>query len=408
MAYMKDSSGRRLDSFVIPERKLAMCDRTFFAPAPVTNSTGAAGLSDGTQTKVTYKIRHKALASAHSIELHYANTKNVAGVETDGDNDITITASIDYPSGTIHPAYNSNGGRSVTIPPGGFGKLEVPISIKAGDYFYEWVCVTVSSLGQKWPMYAFRDTADGKIVGTDNTLTGGTIDGAYSRVYQASAIVGVHEEGYGRAFAIIGDSIGAGFNDLVNASYLAQALTAAGIPYINLSMGSDQPGKWAANATRRRRTPFLQYATHAICEEGINGIGTTWTNAKLFQEQCWDFLNTYYPGRVWQTTIGPQVTTTDSYATTANQTVTANEAVRVQLSDYIRTAPATTPTGKGIAGYFETADVMESTRNSGKWKADGTANKWTNDGTHPSPYAHTQTATSAALAPAALTAALAK
>ncbi len=87
---------------------------------------------------MTYKIRFKALASARSIEHHFTNTENVLGVETDGDNRITVAASIAYPFGTIHPAHNPCGGRSLLIQPSGFGKLEVPISIKAGDYFYEW------------------------------------------------------------------------------------------------------------------------------------------------------------------------------------------------------------------------------------------------------------------------------
>ncbi len=175
-------------------------------------------------------------------------------------------------------------------------------------------------------MFALRNIADGRIDGSDATLTGGSINNAYARVYQASAIVGLLETAT-PVVAATGDSIAAGFNAPLTASYLSQALAAAGITYINLAMGSNQPGNRMVNATRRRR-PFLKYANHALREEGINGVGTTWSNAKL------------YPGRVWQTTIGPQTTSTNSWADAAGQAVTANESVRMQLSDYSRIAPA--------------------------------------------------------------------
>lgn len=44
--------------------------------------------------------------------------------------------------------------------------------------------------------------------------------------------------------------------------------------------------------------------------------------------------------------------------------------------------------GHPLVGYFETADAVETARNSGKWKVDGTANKYTSDGVHPNALGH--------------------
>ena len=101
---------------------------------------------------------------------------------------------------------------------------------------------------------------------------------------------------------------------------------------------------------------------------------------------------------MYQTTVTPQTTSTDAWVTTANQTVTAVHARRIGLNDWIRDgAPFDTATGLAVAvgatgstivragtrahplkGFFEIADIVETSRNSGIWKAG-----WTTDGLHP-------------------------
>jgi lysophospholipase L1-like esterase len=98
-------------------------------------------------------------------------------------------------------------------------------------------------------------------------------------------------------------------------------------------------------------------------------------------------------------TLGPNTTSTDAWATTVNQTWDAlrDNTVRLALNAWIRdgapinasgtpvaagTSPATRSgeAGHPLIGYFETADVMESARDSGVWKPGYTA-----DGLHPTP-----------------------
>jgi lysophospholipase L1-like esterase len=75
--------------------------------------------------------------------------------------------------------------------------------------------------------------------------------------------------------------------------------------------------------------------------------------------------------------------------------------VRVQINDWIRArcpengsgVPQLAGTPGAVAspflsGWFETADTVESARNSGKWKATGSASGYTADGVHPSQTGH--------------------
>ena len=85
--------------------------------------------------------------------------------------------------------------------------------------------------------------------------------------------------------------------------------------------------------------------------------------------------------QVWQATITPRSTSTDSFATTVNQTP-LNAAVLTEVNDYIRTLPSP------LAGVIEASDAASSARNSGLWKVTGAAQYATSDGLHPSTDMH--------------------
>jgi hypothetical protein len=83
-----------------------------------------------------------------------------------------------------------------------------------------------------------------------------------------------------------------------------------------------------------------------------------------------------------QVTIPTRATSTDGWTTLENQTVTNGGAERLELNDWIRTLP------EGLDGYFELADLIESSRDSGKWRTFETENYITDDGTHPNDNGH--------------------
>lgn len=104
--------------------------------------------------------------------------------------------------------------------------------------------------------------------------------------------------------------------------------------------------------------------------------------------------------RVHACTITP-VDTSGTFTTTAGQTAGAHNATRAAVNDWIRAgAPINSTTlayvpvgtvgaltagqpGHPLIDWFETADTVETARNSGIWKAN-----YTEDGTHPSSVGH--------------------
>jgi lysophospholipase L1-like esterase len=162
--------------------------------------------------------------------------------------------------------------------------------------------------------------------------------------------------------------------------------------------------------------------THILCELGVNGLSAgfaTWSSHLLGTgtKGAWGSLAAFGVP-IYQTTITPQTTSSDAWATVNNQTVASagNETARLAANAWLRDgAPISASpaaggtvaavgasgvlragqTGHPLAGIIEVADLAESARDSGKWKAG-----YTGDGTHPN--ATGAAALAAALVPATL------
>lgn len=214
------------------------------------------------------------------------------------------------------------------------------------------------------------------------------------------------------AFAGLGDSIMEGGADSdVSAGgggFFDRAMRGAGVPSIDF-------GIWADNfpydpAGDRRYGDNLDYISHALSEYGTNqvsgasaGFGVIANAAIVF----WNWVAFVKGVALWQSTLVPRTTSTDDWTTLAGQTHMPNEASRVGFNDWVRdgspilAAGTYAPTGSSavgtvragqpghpLKGYLEVADTVESARNSGLWKVNGTA-RWTvQDGVHPAPAGH--------------------
>jgi hypothetical protein len=103
-----------------------------------------------------------------------------------------------------------------------------------------------------------------------------------------------------------------------------------------------------------RRLALSRYCSHVISEYGINdcsagtAAATTLANMATFAAM--------FGGKPFiQTTISPRSTSTDAWATTANQTtVSAANTPRVAFNNAIRGGMAV------LSGYIEVADQVES------------------------------------------------
>jgi hypothetical protein len=131
------------------------------------------------------------------------------------------------------------------------------------------------------------------------------------------------------------------------------------------------------STNRGLRDFMLNYATHSIYEYGINDVrGGSVTLASMQSTALanWQIL-VNKKIKVWACTLTPNTTSTDSWATTTNQTYanSTGNTVRIQYNNWLRSLPSTL-----LTGIIETADTCESSRDSGLWKP-----SYTSDGLHP-------------------------
>ncbi|QOV99508.1 SGNH/GDSL hydrolase family protein [Rhodococcus pyridinivorans] len=332
-----------------------------------------SSLSDGSVQAETIRYRHFATCDAHSIRLVYGNIT----MGEPGPNPITVKAAVQYSTGDqgIVPVY-FNGSRTVTIQPGGIAVSDpVPLDLYAGVAFYTRQRVSVTEAGQKWPIGPRVDTSVGDgMEPTDVVDAGNPATGHNTFRFGPTAIVGVPvATGLEPTWFLLGDSIVQGVGDtggepVMDAGWPARGL-ANNYGYINAGRAGEEAGQFQPGRGRLLgRLQLAAYCTHALVNYGVNDIKGNKTAAQIkgYLETIWAMLDRMGIA-VYQSTITP---ITDNTGTTPLNA--AQEAVRVEVNNWIRTTPGL------LSGYFDAADASETARNSGAWKSG-----YSTDGTHP-------------------------
>jgi hypothetical protein len=329
--------------------------------------------------------------------------ENRNGGGTASPNRITVRASIEVTPGTILLGYAPGGGRDVVIEPGGFATIRASLQgakITKGSKLFVRTQVAIAAMGLVWPTahQAGWDATEGTVTGSTTDLTAsGTITANTSGGYGPTAILG-NRRGVG-TLVVTGDSIIAGVqdspSDLGFMDRWAQTK--------NISMARfGSPGMRASSPVVAREL-FIG-ATRSLCEFGVNDLANAQPLATVQASLIAQWKAHYNEtGRVYQTTITPETTSTDGWATTTNQTKASWDSVRVSLNAWIRAGgpvdgsgnPAAIGSGTPfLTGVIDLADQVESARDSGIWKAG-----WTSDGIHPNVTGNTNIATSGVLSP---------
>jgi lysophospholipase L1-like esterase len=381
MAYMKDSTGRRLDSFPavdalsFPSKKRAV---------PVGINVWAANNAPLQTNNGTFRSLHKIPFASTDLQFSWANFAVTNTGDTPNGASMLLRAGVKY-NGTSYRVFFGGAVDQTIVPGGRVTSDPLAINIPAGATIEvltyiectSWYATSVSGYSTLTGGYSASDlTAPGSAAVPD----------AVKYMFSPSAILGTPLSTAFKSVSIEGDSISVGANSNTaqrNASYADTPNTPIGggyiqralnqqIPYIHVGRGGET-ANGAAGAIRYLRMTHQWRCSSAIIEYGINDVIAART---LAQMQA-DLLSLWQAAAargsaVFQTTLTPVTTSTDAWATTGNQTVTANETRRAQLNDWIRTKPAP------LTGYFEIADLAETSRNSGIWKAASTA-----DGIHP-------------------------
>lgn len=307
---------------------------------------------------------------------------NSGGAEVAGNGSLTMTASIEYPEGTFTQV-KWNGEVSGTMAAGDILVSDASTAhIPRGAKF--WVRQYFSSSAKSihyMNQTNVVDSANGEAFNystsslADPTMGGAMVDASGGGIIiRPLAIIGTTTR---QSAIIFGDSRQAGTNEgAVQNGYGYRGTVAKIIgpkmAYSNCSRGGANANAFNGASTRQRQ--LIQFATHIFATHGINDIntGNDLSTVTTRLSDYWTLLSAYGK-KLIAITLSPEgVTTTDAYATVANQTANARNSVRVGVNAVIRKA------SKPLDGFIEVADAVESARDSGKFNAPG----FTADGTH--------------------------
>lgn len=350
----------------------------------------------------TYLIQHYLSAAPRTIAFVYSNTDNT---ETPGANAITIKCSARMSDTSIMPM-TFKGQPSITLQPG-CDAMTDPISVPAdaGDFIQSLTYVSVSS--GTWPGTVYiprRFTKEGYASGVDMTanFVAGDFDFSTTQAAFGPVLVLGATELRRPIIGVLGDSIAGGTGDPTLFGMYERALTSAvtdsqgsgigSFSYVNLSQGGEGANLTFPGAFPHRLT-WLGGCTDVICALGENSLGNTPTQIATALLGQWK-ATAGLGSRVYQSTITPQTTSTDGWATSGNQT-TAHNATRVQVNNWLRAgakvdgggAPLFDGTGTPspyLTGILEIAYLFETAHDSGIWISPG----YTADGVHPTTAGH--------------------
>ncbi len=378
------------------------------------NSFGTAVFAAGSNVQALTRLTHRSPVQGHGVELTYVMVYNI-GEQIPAGNGGTVRASIEYPVGTLTPAYSADGRRDITLEAGGIGKLFAPgVEIPANTDF--WVrsrltCTTSDAIPQMNGGVATNGDFASNLstaATSDYTATTSGQPAATGFSTFAVSLVTVIPAKPMPCVALLGDSITQGTGDQTTDAintvagllpgWGLRALSVGGsgrfrprIPAVNLSISGETAANVATPTKNSRRLALIDAsgATHAFVALGTNdlNLGGTIASLQINLIRIWAQISRRGV-KVYANTLTPLApTSTDSYATVANQTPSANDPNRVAYNNWLRdgapmdgtltAVPAGTTavgtlrasqSGHPLAGYMELADSVESSRDSGKWQ----------------------------------------
>lgn len=347
----------------------------------VPSSTATANKQFSTRR---YMFARDDITSLQIVVPNWYVKTSVNGAETAQGGTLTVKAAIEYPEGTYTQVLfggSASGSVSdgativsdavvVTIPRGAKFFLRM-YAVFANGVLFANGSNCVDTANGDFSRYAASGLADVTMGGTSPS----TVDTA--NTFTAAAVIAMTRR---PSVYLLGDSLCAGTGDSVSDTTGDNGILARSVgpyaAYINGGCPSDR-GYWAA-ANFTNRAVLAGYCSHVICELGTNDFyagSRTSSQVKTSIESLRSLVGSSKPFFV--TSITPRTTSTDSWATTANQTVATGNTNRVTYNGLVRAGSIV-----GASGYFEIADVVESARDSGKWAVNGAANWYTADGTH--------------------------
>lgn len=217
----------------------------------------------------------------------------------------------------------------------------------------------------------------------DLTLGGTIVNSSVLLMVRPAAIIGYSSIA---APIILADSRGFGQNDGYANGTTNAGDSARGIglhyPYIMLAQDGGSLSNWVGRVNANQ-VAISKFGTHFHNALGINDIVAGSRSAVQLTQDYVKALAFFPRMPASLQTLMPETTSTNSWSALSDQTVSANNSVRVAWNDQCRNS--------GVPGYgpcVDVGDIMESSRDSGLIivnVTNPTANYGTNDGVHQSP-----------------------
>lgn len=298
----------------------------------------------------------------------------------------SITASVEYPAGTF-TQIKFSGSATGSIPDASVLFSDFfTVSIPSGAQF--WVRLfTTNSAGiifNNWQNSFLGEQIEIAASGlTDKTMGGTVTNTGAAWSTPPLAILGMTVN---PSVIIVGDSIAAGQADTEDSSASVNgfngkvgtiARSLGNVPFLNLAVSGEQAETWIADSTAR--DSVIQKGSQLVVALGTNDIHApnSRTAAQVVADLGTVGALKWSSQKLFYASLLPRSTSTDSWATTTNQT-TVDNSVRTTLNNTIRGVLA------GSNGTFDLASVFETSQNSGIWLASPTP-PYTGDGVHPTP-----------------------
>lgn len=334
------------------------------------------------------RSKHIALDQIDSMAVVFANwyVKENIG-ETNVGSSTTYKCAIEYPAGTIAAVVTWNGSDAGFAQDGETlisDMMKVSIPLGAAFFVRTWLNsaagIPYHQGGSLNPSAGINDSGESfyfDVATTDLTKTAGNFNNRTANLtYRPAALLGWTTK---PSLLLAGDSRQGNGNtlDLPSDGYglSGEFEKAMGRYFATINMGcSGERVQSVASGGYEKRVKFADWVSHVAIGYGINDIagfnGATRTAAQVQSDVS--TMATQFAGKpVYIATLSPYSSSSDGWATTANQTTNATNAQRIAFNDWVRKMPAP------FSGYLEVADQTESARNSGLWKAGLTA-----DGLH--------------------------
>ncbi|ULT55398.1 SGNH/GDSL hydrolase family protein [Neobacillus drentensis] len=336
-------------------------------------SQGSTGRSNTNQT-TTSRVRIFPKYDCQDLILVFTNLYRLNGNTLAANtNSITVKASLEI-NGTLIPVF-FNAKRNVTIEGGGavhsdpIGCLISPsdtVCVRtyadAGASGYLPTTISLQQIGSF--IEGFSTGADLTDSGTVANISGGS-----QSAYTPTTVYGKVKNSL-KSYILAGDSIMDGSGDIPqltgNSGFVARRLFNDKIGYTKIALGGETTTSFLQYL--HLRTPLIKNHTGVICDYGINDVlgGSTIAATQANLLKIWK----YFAAKgldVYQTTLTPRTTSTDNWLTLANQTISAQENVRLAINAWLRDTSSNGAVAQSGGDLLKVLDSAAMVENNGKW-----------------------------------------